>query len=287
VRKRGVTPTHAFEHLSCFFPGLLALGVHLLPLNHLDDLGINVTALTDDLLPADHQAYADLAQFNLADLHLWAAEGIAQTCYLTYADQATGLGPELVRMDVHPELGALRWIDSMREWKASQSGPGWGWTRPPGWGHAPPGVGDVKPWTSSSGASENVTVKGLLPGKADTNARDYFIKNAAYYLRPEVDPRSICVYVCSPSFFFRADGRIVLYPMANDGRREMAPSWLAHLPSHPTLGQDRLGVRQRSERAQRPSNPNRLDAEVSRRQSLLRARWRPNGFAQRPILVTF
>ncbi|KAH0835805.1 glycoside hydrolase [Lanmaoa asiatica] len=43
--KRGIAPSHSFEHLACFFPGLLALGVHLLPLNHLDALGINLTAL--------------------------------------------------------------------------------------------------------------------------------------------------------------------------------------------------------------------------------------------------
>ena len=171
MRKRGIIPSHFFEHLSCFFPGLLALGVHLLPLNDLDTLGINVTALADDLLPDDRQAFADLAQFNLADLHLWAAEGIAQACYLTYADQPSGLGPEIVRMDVDPELGALRWIDAMREWKAAQDGPEWE--------HTPPGVGEIKPWTG-------VTAEGLSKGNPSTSGRDYSIQNTAYYLRPEV-----------------------------------------------------------------------------------------------------
>ena len=245
--KRGITPTHTFEHLACFFPGLLALGVHLLPLNNLDALGINVTALADDLLPADHWALADLAHFDLADLHLWAAEGIAQTCYLTYADQPTGLGPEIVRMEVHPEMGALRWMDAMRAW-AGRGGPGERWKKASGWGRAPPGVVDLKPWTSP--LHGDVTVERLVrpgrsKGKPNTYGRDYLIGNTAYYLRPEVrGARSPCVCVLSLVFGF-ADGRIVLYPMANNGRCEMAPSWLARLPSHPTLHPDRLGVHQR------------------------------------------
>ena len=275
VRKRGIKPSHALEHLSCFFSGLLALGVHLLPLNDLDALGINVTALADDLLPADQQAYADLAQFDLADLHLWAAEGIAQTCYLTYADQPTGLGPEIVRMAVDPELGELRWIDAMRAWKAGRGGPGGRSTGASGWEHAPPGVGDIKPWTSA--LPGNATVEGQLrpggsKGKPDTSGRDYSVDNAKYYLRPEVRGArfpSVCVLTMLGffnAFVFRcADGRIVLYPMANDGRREMASSWLGCLPGHRTLHQNLLGVHQRRERGHRPSNPIGRDAEVSRR----------------------
>lgn len=181
--KRGLTPSHAFEHLACFFPGLLALGVHLLPLNHLDALGINATALGDDL-----------AEFDLADLHLWAAEGLAQTCYLSYADQPTGLGPEIMWMDVD-SAGAIRWIDALRTWKAGRDEPGGRRKRALAWGPAPPGIGDMKPWTSPLGG--NVTVEDLVrpgrrKGKTKTYGRDYLIKNAAYYLRPEVrDTRSV------------------------------------------------------------------------------------------------
>ncbi|KAF8552304.1 glycoside hydrolase family 47 protein [Imleria badia] len=175
--KRAVTPSHLFEHLACFFPGLLALGVHLLPLNHLDVLGINVTALADDMLPTDRYAFNELAKFNLADVHLWAAEGLAQTCYLTYADQPSGLGPEIVRMDVE-ELGSIRWMDAMRAWKEGRDGRD----------APPPGIGDMKPWTSP--LDTNVTVEELVrpgrrKGKASTFGRDYLIQNKAYYLRPE------------------------------------------------------------------------------------------------------
>lgn len=189
ITQQRVNPTHNFEHLSCFLPGLLALGVHLLPLNSLGDLGINVTALADGLSPADRDAYATLAEFNLADLHLWAAQGIAQTCYLTYADQPTGLGPEAMWMDVDPQVGGTRWMDAMRAWKKEQGGiSGW-WRNSPGRGRAPPGIRDVKPWTSP--LAENVTVEALMrpgrrKGKVNTNGRDYLIKSSAYYLRPEV-----------------------------------------------------------------------------------------------------
>ncbi|KAG9312750.1 glycoside hydrolase family 47 protein [Chiua virens] len=190
IVKRWLGPSHNFEHLSCFFPGLLALGVHLLPLDHLDTLGINATALTDDLLPADRRAYARLSEFNLADLHLWAAEGIAQTCYLMYADQPTGLGPEIARMDVHPDMDAIRWMDALRAWKKHEGGVrGW-WRSFSGRERSPPGIADIKPWTSSF--AENVTVEmmGRPPGVrtkgvVNTFGRDYMIKNSAYYLRPE------------------------------------------------------------------------------------------------------
>lgn len=204
IRKYRIAPTHTFEHLACFFPGLLALGVHLLPLNHLDALGIDATTLVDDLLPADRRAYADLAEFNLADLHLWAAEGLAQTCYLTYADQPTGLGPEIVRMDVDPKEGGIRWMDAMRAWKFGEGsgkgsgGLGWLWDREPG--RSPPGVRDINPWTSP--LHGNVTVEALVrparnKGKGpDTFGRDYLIQKAEYYLRPEVRD-AFCALACA------------------------------------------------------------------------------------------
>ncbi|KAH7885871.1 glycoside hydrolase family 47 protein [Phlebopus sp. FC_14] len=159
--------SHAFEHLSCFFPGLLALGVHTLPLNNLETLGINITELADGLLPKHREGYEAMADFNLADLHLWAAEGIAQTCYLTYADQPSGLGPDTVSMRVGGKFGETRWMDAMREWKKGGSV------------DLPPGVKEKRPWTADPRAT---TAK-----ERDVAAikRDYGIRNVAYYLRPE------------------------------------------------------------------------------------------------------
>ncbi|KAF8449223.1 glycoside hydrolase family 47 protein [Boletus edulis BED1] len=158
--------SHSFEHLSCFFPGLLALGAHLLPLNNLETIGINITQLGDDLPPKYRQGYEALADFDLADLHIWAAEGIAQMCYLSYADQPSGLGPDAVSMRID-QSGEIRWMDEMRRWKASgQIGP-------------PPGVGDKRPWVG------NPKAKTIWEKQIDTITRDYTIKNTAYYLRPE------------------------------------------------------------------------------------------------------
>lgn len=159
--------SHFFEHLSCFLPGLLALGTHLLPLNNLETTGINITQLGDDLPPKYRQGYEALAGFDLADLHLCAAEGIAQTCYLSYADQPSGLGPDAIVMR-RGKSGEIRWMDAMQRWKASgQSG-------------SPPGVGDKRPWVG------NPKAKNVLEKQADTISRDYSIRNTAYYLRPEV-----------------------------------------------------------------------------------------------------
>jgi mannosyl-oligosaccharide alpha-1,2-mannosidase len=161
--------THSFEHLSCFLPGLLALGVHTLPLNHLEDVGLNFTELADDLFPEHKMGYEELASFNLADLHLWAAEGLAQTCYLTYADQPTGLGPDIITMrsgGLYPEIP---WMEAMQEWKIKgRRGP-------------PPGVGDKHSW---AGDGNNTT--DMLDRETSINWRDYYIRDSQYQLRPEV-----------------------------------------------------------------------------------------------------
>ncbi|KZT02414.1 glycoside hydrolase family 47 protein [Laetiporus sulphureus 93-53] len=123
------SPSHLFEHLSCFLPGLLALG-----------------AQTLELGPRDRR------------IHQWAAEGLAQTCWLTYADHPTGLGPDIVLMDQirkTPENphGGL-WIAHLEEWEDAG--------KP---GGVPPGVAPIRP--------------------ARKGERDYRLRNAGYYLRPE------------------------------------------------------------------------------------------------------
>ncbi|KAL4066005.1 glycoside hydrolase family 47 protein [Scleroderma citrinum] len=123
------TPSHAFEHLSCFFPGVLALG-----------------AKTLDIPPSDRE------------LHEWAARGLAYTCYIAYADQPSGLGPDIMAMDAwrgaDPKR-AGRWIDHVKDWIKSG--------RP---GGVPPGLHEPSPAKGSSG-------------------RDYRITRDDYLLRPE------------------------------------------------------------------------------------------------------
>ncbi len=80
-------PSHTFEHLSCFLPGMLMLGVH---------------TLSDKLTPEQ------------ATKHKWAARGLAKACWLTYADMPSGLGPDEVTMQ---KEGSLAWVRAYAEWQ--------------------------------------------------------------------------------------------------------------------------------------------------------------------------
>lgn len=83
-------PTHVFEHLTCFLPGVLALGVAALP--------------------------------DAPRTHLWAARGLAQTCWTLYADSPTGLSPDEVIMSSNsaPGNGSVwdgRWATHLAQWE--------------------------------------------------------------------------------------------------------------------------------------------------------------------------
>lgn len=125
-------PTHVFEHLSCFLPGLLALG-----------------AATLDLSAKDKE------------LHQWAAKGLAYSCWISYADQPTGLGPDVMLMKAfpHPENGS--WVNVLERWE--QDG------KP---GGVPPGLGEYEPEHRSG-------------------FQDYSAQKTSYLLRPEVTSDSI------------------------------------------------------------------------------------------------
>ncbi|TFK26226.1 mannosidase [Coprinopsis marcescibilis] len=169
-------PSHVFEHLSCFLPGLLALGADRLPLDDLSKLGIDLNTLGADArfgnASRQHQA---VREFDLKKLHMWAAEGLAQSCWMEYADQASGLGPDEVLMSGNsqgtyvwdpvknswvldsPAEEASLWLDVMKSWKHSGS-------------KAPiPGLTTPRPVSYSGRGS----------------GRDYYIRKANYLLRPE------------------------------------------------------------------------------------------------------
>ncbi|CAL1715499.1 unnamed protein product [Somion occarium] len=131
-------PSHTFEHLSCFLPGLLTLGAHTLPLS-----------------PRDRQ------------LHSWAAQGLAYTCWLIYADHPSGLAPDEVVMNAVPYAGntsytvdnpsheytAGVWLEHVKEWE-NHGSPG-----------VPPGLEEISP--------------------AVSGPRDYLARKPGYLLRPE------------------------------------------------------------------------------------------------------
>ena len=89
---------------------------------------------------------------------MWAAQGLAYTCWITYADHASGLGPdEMVMEDWDDDPAGVhgRWIDHVEEWKSKGSP-----------GGVPPGLRESE-------------AKGR-------GHRDYTARKGSYLLRPEV-----------------------------------------------------------------------------------------------------
>jgi len=154
------TPTAVFEHLSCFLPGLLALGVNSLPPSAF----------------AQRSPHPSLKHYNRSDLHMWAAAGLAESCWLMYADQPTGLGPESVSMADRAELtrahlrdwndAAKRrlWIKQLDLWRAKDGR------------NFPPGLGTKEPHV--------LRLEDLRHIDATTR-RDYVVNQPEYLLRPE------------------------------------------------------------------------------------------------------
>ena len=158
-------PSSILEHLSCFFPGLLALGAHLLPLDDLPSLGIDYLGLAADLSPRDREGYVTLSKYDLKKLHMWAAKGLAETCYLTYADQPSGLGPE----ELSFVSGGTRWMGVMEQWRLRG-------------GRGPiPGLRKKAPVVIPQEESETQYNKHVQ--------MDYWTRIGLYLLRPEVGQR--------------------------------------------------------------------------------------------------
>lgn len=156
------SPTGVFEHLSCFLPGLFALGAHLLPLDDLPSLGIDYLGLAAGLSSADKEGYETLSKYNLKKLHMWAAKGLADSCYLLYADQPSGLCPDEVLL----VSGGIPWMEVMEKWREHG-------------GRGPiPGLGKKEPVViplnePDSGYKKHVEM-------------DYWMRDGAFKLRPEV-----------------------------------------------------------------------------------------------------
>ena len=96
-------PSHNVEHLSCFFPGLLTLGVNQLPASIFANASSTFT----------QEQSKRLSSYNMTELHMWAALGFGETCWQLYAEQPTELGPEWVRMN-----GGSLWLDAVDKWHA-------------------------------------------------------------------------------------------------------------------------------------------------------------------------
>jgi Glycosyl hydrolase family 47 len=189
-REGGRTPSHVFEHLSCFLPGLLALGAHTLPLDKLSESGIDVTRLgAEPRFGNANKAHQTTSGFNTKKLHLWAAEGLAQSCWLSYADQGTGLGPDEMVMRAY-KPGTYTWDDVLGKWAQSSIAD-----------KATPWIEAMQSWKASGS-------KGSIPGLSlpvpakETDNRDYNMRRRGYLLRPEVSTLSLqtarILTCCSP-----------------------------------------------------------------------------------------
>ncbi|KIJ46884.1 glycoside hydrolase family 47 protein [Sphaerobolus stellatus SS14] len=105
-------PTRKLEHLSCFYPGLLALA--------------------GQILDSDNTFMTERDK----NLHRWSAEGLAHTCWVMYGESPSGLGPEEAIFDYPPTDHSssssarrdMRWMHNLQEWEQNGSPGG----KPPG-----------------------------------------------------------------------------------------------------------------------------------------------------------
>lgn len=168
ARRDSLRPDNNMQHLSCFIAGLFALGAVTIP----------------DVDPR----------------HAWAAEGLAHTCWLTYAESATGLGPERV----HFRNTGAKWVDEVAAWEEAG--------RP---GDVPPGVRDAV----------------IVP----ESEREYKSEDPRYLLRPEVcQVATLCAVTDG-----LVDFGELLHFMAHDWRLEVAGPGMGDLRGDREALQDR------------------------------------------------
>ncbi|KIK99359.1 glycoside hydrolase family 47 protein [Paxillus rubicundulus Ve08.2h10] len=180
-------PSRKLEHLSCFLPGLLALGAQTLVLP-----------------PADRE------------LHEWAAQGLAYTCYISYAESVSGLGPEEIVMDAWPpsETGGDprftgRWIDRVRAWiKDGRQG------------GIPPGLHESTP--------------------TKTHPRDYRVKSPVYLLRPEAVESFYLLWRTTGDERWRDRGWEVFRAIDNHTRTTYGFASIRNVDTVPTIKRDEM-----------------------------------------------
>jgi mannosyl-oligosaccharide alpha-1,2-mannosidase len=141
-------PTGTMQHLTCFFPGLLALGNYLLP---------------DSVYkPGEKQVFE------------YVAEGLANTCYILYADSLTGLGPEEVQFQPYNGVDnyeSSRWIHHLQKWEKRTSRKS----------SKPPGLQTPVPYRRDN---------------ADSRHKDYYYTELSWLCRPQARDH---IYIFQPT----------------------------------------------------------------------------------------
>lgn len=140
-------PSGKHEHLVCFLAGLFALGTATIPSSLMDD--------------------------RTRERHQWAAQGLAHTCWIAYADSKTGLGPECVAFGIWGTAGGgRRWIEAVEEWEGDRDA--------------------MKARATLDGKLFNEETWSAPPGVKDAapvrqdESTEYFVRDGRYMLRPEV-----------------------------------------------------------------------------------------------------
>ena len=129
---------------------------------------------------------------------MWAAEGLAYTCYTTYADMETGLGPDEMLMEVWPvgnDTG--RWVDHLASWKQN------------GMEGLPPGLGQVDPKNAGS--------------------RDYSFRKTGYLLRPETVESFYLLWKVTGNIAWRERGWDVFSAIERETKTKNGYSSLQHV----------------------------------------------------------
>lgn len=133
-------PSHKLEHLTCFLPGLLALGAATIP--------------------------------DVPREHMWAARGFAQTCWMLYADSPSGLAPDEVIMRSKPNNPAVNpvpmsfgrlWATHLEEWEQS------------GAEGDPPGVRPVPPIRDMNETMEYTSTRPMFLLRPETLESFYLL----------------------------------------------------------------------------------------------------------------
>ncbi|TFK26236.1 mannosyl-oligosaccharide alpha-1,2-mannosidase [Coprinopsis marcescibilis] len=180
-------PTHTLEHLSCFLPGLFALGVKTLPSNIFDE--------------------------NDKELHLWAAEGLAETCWATYADTKSGLGPDVILMKPFGTAGdqsSSRWVDHVDQWQ-NRGKPG----------GRPPGTLDAVP-------------------EPDPTKREWTAVKSTYLLRPETIESFYVLWKTTGNAKWRERGWTVFQAIEKHAKTKYGYASISTVDSVPVQWKDEM-----------------------------------------------
>ncbi|KAF8314087.1 seven-hairpin glycosidase [Clavulina sp. PMI_390] len=209
----GQRASNKLEHLSCFYAGLLALGV-------------------ETLVPTGDMSHEE------AELHRWAAEGLTTTCWLGYAETPSGLGPESMHFinnasgrkktgahtnDKPPETEegkVKKWMSEVEKWKEGGR---------KGNGGLPPGVIRGKD-------AEAIRPPGTgTTGSLDRSVYDYYLSDSSWQSRPETIESIYIMFKVTGDEIWRERGWGIYQAIEKYAKTDSAYS------SVPNVGNDKPG----------------------------------------------